>query len=39
MATTMYFAENVKDQDGKAEMSVELGRSSFYSERRYPAIE
>jgi hypothetical protein len=32
MATTMYFAENVKDQDGKAEMSVELGRSSFYSE-------
>jgi len=32
MATIMYFEENIRDQGGKAEMRVEVGRSSFYSE-------
>ena len=31
MATTCYFEETVKDQDGKLEMDVEFGRSSYYS--------
>lgn len=32
MATTMYFEESIRDQGGKAEMRVEVGRSSFYPE-------
>lgn len=32
MATIMYFEENIRDQGGKAEMRVEVGRSSFCSE-------
>ncbi|ELV7509396.1 hypothetical protein [Aeromonas sp. s11] len=32
MATTMYFEETVKDQGGKTEMDLEIGRSSFYPE-------
>ncbi|MBX9567121.1 hypothetical protein FKF78_21250 [Aeromonas hydrophila] len=32
MATTMYFDEIVKDQGGKTEMELEIGRSSFYPE-------
>jgi hypothetical protein len=30
MATTMHFDEIVKDQGGKKEMELEIGRSSFY---------
>lgn len=32
MATTTYFEETVKDQGGKTEMELEIGRSSFYPE-------
>jgi hypothetical protein len=32
MATTMYFEEEIRDQGGRTQMMVELGRSSFYSE-------
>nr|WP_298173725.1 hypothetical protein [uncultured Pseudomonas sp.] len=32
MATTMYFEETIKDQGGKDEMELEIGRSSFYPE-------
>ncbi len=32
MATTMYFEETVRDQGGKAEVELELGRSSYYAE-------
>lgn len=32
MATTMYFDEIVKDQGGKTEMELEIGRSSYYPE-------
>ena len=32
MATTMYFEEEIRDQGGKTQMMVEIGRSSFYSE-------
>jgi hypothetical protein len=32
MATTMYFEEEIKDQGGKTQMMVEIGRSSYYSE-------
>jgi hypothetical protein len=32
MATTMYFEEEIRDQGGKAQMMVEIGRSSYYSE-------
>jgi hypothetical protein len=32
MATTVYFEESIRDQGGKAEMRVEVGRSSFYPE-------
>ncbi|MFQ2037491.1 hypothetical protein ACK34X_10990 [Aeromonas veronii] len=32
MATTMYFEETIKDQGGKTEMELEIGRSSFYQE-------
>lgn len=32
MATTMYFEEEIRDQGGKTQMMVELGRSSYYSE-------
>lgn len=31
MATTMYFEELVKDQNNKAEMEIEFGRSSYYA--------
>lgn len=31
MATTMYFEETIRDQGGKTEMDVELGRSSYYA--------
>lgn len=32
MAATVYFEESIRDQGGKAEMRVEVGRSSFYPE-------
>lgn len=32
MATTMYFEETIKDQGGRTEMDLEIGRSSFYPE-------
>jgi hypothetical protein len=32
MATTMYFEEEIRDQGGKTQMMVEIGRSSYYSE-------
>lgn len=32
MATTMYFEETIKDQGGKTEMELEIGRSSYYPE-------
>lgn len=32
MATTMYFDETIKDQGGRTEMEIEIGRSSFYPE-------
>jgi len=32
MATTSYFEETIKDQGGKTEMELEVGRSSFYAE-------
>lgn len=32
MAATMYFEEEIRDQGGKTQMMVEIGRSSFYSE-------
>lgn len=32
MDTTMYFEEKIKDQGGRAEMELEIGRSSFYPE-------
>ncbi len=32
MATTMYFEEEIRDLGGKAQMMVEIGRSSYYSE-------
>lgn len=32
MATTMFFEEEIRDQDGRATMEVEIGRSSFYKE-------
>lgn len=32
MATTMYFEETIKDQGGRTEMELEIGRSSFYPE-------
>lgn len=31
MATTVYFEERVRDQGGSLEMTLELGRSSFYA--------
>ena len=31
MATTMFFEEEIKDQDDTSTLSVEFGRSSFYS--------
>ena len=31
MATTVYFEEIIADQGGKDSISLELGRSSFYS--------
>lgn len=31
MATTMYFEETIIDQDQKASMEVEIGRSSYYA--------
>lgn len=32
MATTMYFEETIKDQGGRTEMELEIGRSSSYAE-------
>jgi hypothetical protein len=32
MAATMYFEEEIRDQGGKTQMMVEIGRSSCYSE-------
>lgn len=32
MATTMYFEETVVDQDERASLEIEFGRSSFYSQ-------
>lgn len=32
MATTMYFEETIKDQGGRTEMELEVGRSSYYPE-------
>ena len=32
MATTMYFEEEIRDQGGKTQIMVEIGRSSYYSE-------
>lgn len=32
MATTVYFAESIKDQGGKVSLEVEFGRSSYYPE-------
>lgn len=32
MATTVYFEETIKDQGGRTEMELEMGRSSFYPE-------
>ncbi|GGW27083.1 hypothetical protein [Vreelandella hamiltonii] len=32
MATTMYFEETIKDQGGRTEMELEIGRSSYYPE-------
>lgn len=32
MATTMYFDQTIKDQGGRTEMELEVGRSSFYPE-------
>jgi hypothetical protein len=37
MATTQYFNETIMDQGGKDQMSVEFGRSSFYSECPIPS--
>lgn len=37
MATTVYFEEVIHDQGGSAQMSVELGRSSFYSGCKVPS--
>jgi len=31
MATTMYFEETIRDQDGEKQIDVELGRSSYYA--------
>lgn len=31
MATTVYFEKDIKDQDQNEEISVEFGRSSYYS--------
>ena len=31
MATTQYFEENIRNQDGKTAMHVEFGRSSYYA--------
>ena len=31
MATTCYFEETVRDQNGKVEIELEIGRSSYYS--------
>lgn len=31
MATTFYFDEVIRDQNGKNEMAVEFGRSSYYA--------
>ena len=31
MATTVYFQEIIRDQGGRDQMDVELGRSSFYA--------
>jgi hypothetical protein len=31
MATTVYFEEVIRDQDGKAEIDIEFGRSSYYA--------
>lgn len=31
MATTCYFEETIKDQDGEASIDVEFGRSSYYA--------
>ena len=31
MATTVYFEEVVKNQDGGTELNIEFGRSSFYA--------
>lgn len=32
MATAVYFDETIKDQGGRTEMELEIGRSSFYPE-------
>lgn len=32
MATTMYLEETIKDQGGRTEMELEIGRTSFYPE-------
>lgn len=32
MAETVYFEERIKDQGGRTEMELEIGRSSFYPE-------
>ncbi len=37
MATTVYFDETIKDQGGKGEMDVELGRSSYYARCKVPS--
>lgn len=31
MATNMYFEEEIKDQNNKGSLTVEFGRSSYYS--------
>ena len=31
MATSMFFEETIKDQGGKCEIDLEIGRSSYYS--------
>jgi hypothetical protein len=37
VATTVYFAETIYDQDGERKMDVEFGRSSFYAGCQVPA--
>lgn len=32
MVTTMFFDETIRDQGGRGELAIELGRSSYFSE-------